>query len=334
MGGDRGASVAVEGAVAAFKAWGVTTILVGDELELQSHLDSFDQEFSKKLQIYHAPEMVGMDDSPSVSLRKKPRSSMRVAHQLVVEGKASSIVSAGNTGAMMATGLFEFGTISGIGRPAIATLIPKISSDRPTVLIDSGANVECHARQLVQFAVMGDIYARDILGCKNPRVALLSNGSESSKGTDITRAAAYLLESLAGLHYVGYVEGNDLPRDVADVVVCDGFVGNVLLKGMEGAVRLVFDSIKTYSKQDWKGRMGLLLARGLLRRIFQQKLDPSAYGGAPLLGLKGISIVSHGSSDARAIMNAIRLASRLSEMGIADSLERAMTVLETHLEAI
>jgi glycerol-3-phosphate acyltransferase PlsX len=334
MGGDRGPSVAVEGAVAAWKAWGTESILVGDEVQLAELKSAIDPHGRCGIQIRHAPEVVGMDETPAVSLRKKPRSSIRIAHQLIVSGEASSVVSAGNTGAMMATGLFELGTIQGISRPAIATLIPKKGSAKPTVLIDSGANTECHARQLVQFAVMGDIYARDILGCQAPRVALLSNGSESSKGTDITRAAAFVLEALGGFHYVGYIEGNDLPNDIADVVVCDGFVGNVLLKGMEGAVKLVFDSIKSFSKEDIRGRLGLWLAHRLLKRVFKEKLDPSAYGGAPLLGLKGVSIVAHGSSDSRALMNALRLASRLSEIGVVTSLERAMAVLETHLEAI
>jgi phosphate acyltransferase len=334
MGGDKGPSVAVEGAVRAWKAWGLSSLLVGDESVLRELLAKANVEDKAAIQILHAPDVITMEDSPAVSLRKKPKSSMRVAYRAVTAGDASSVVSAGNTGAMMAAGLFEFGAIQGLARPAIATLIPKISSDSPTVLLDSGANTECHARQLVQFAVIGDLYAREVLGCQKPRTALLSNGSEASKGTDVTRSAAHMLGALEGMRYVGYVEGNDLPDDIADVVVCDGFVGNVLLKGMEGAVRLVFSTIKNFSNDTLKGKVVLWLARNLLRRVFKEKLDPSAYGGAPLLGLKGVGIVAHGSSDARAFMNAIQIAHKLSESDLANSLERAMLLLETQMEAI
>jgi glycerol-3-phosphate acyltransferase PlsX len=330
MGGDKGCGVVVRGAVEAWKALQIPFALVGDEKQLLLSLKKCDPERKAAVEIIHAPDVVSMQDSPSMVIRKKPKSSMRIAFNLVAEGRASSVVGPGNTGAMMGIGMYELGILPGLTRPAIASVIPRLDSDIPTVLLDSGANVDCRASQLVQFAVMGEIYARDVLSCQAPRIGLLSNGSEKSKGTDVTRAAAYLLESLDTIEYIGYVEGNDL--HTADVVVCDGFVGNVLLKGMEGAVKLVVGSLKQATQSDWKARVGLWCARQALRRVFKEKLDPSAYGGAPLLGLKGVAIVAHGGSDWRAIMNALRVAHSLVQADVIDSLERAVSTLEPHVE--
>lgn len=193
------------------------------------------------------------------------------------------MVSPGNTGAMMAAGLYVSGTLPGIARPAIASLIPKSGNGQPTVLLDSGANVDCNANQLVQFALMGNCYALSVLNCTSPRIGILSNGSEKSKGNDITRSASLMLSEIKELNFIGYIEGRDLPRDVADVVVCDGFVGNVLLKAMEGSIELVFDSIKHYVEKSFRGKVGMWLAKPIFKALFKQKLDPSAYGGAPLL---------------------------------------------------
>jgi phosphate acyltransferase len=232
---------------------------------------------------------------------------------------------------MMAAGLFVAGTLSGIARPAIASLIPKVGDLTPTVLLDSGANIDCHAYQLVQFALMGAYYARSAINCENPRVGLLSNGTEISKGNDIIRSAALNLSELQGVNFIGYVEGRDIPRDVADVVVCDGFVGNVLLKAMEGSVELVFDSLKHYVDRSTRGKLGMWLAKPILKSLFYDKLDPSSYGGAPLLGLSEIAIVCHGASNSRAIMNGIRVAKKCVDADLVSKMSAALNVLDVRL---
>ena len=328
MGADFGPTVVVEGALSAARDLGIASVIVGKEDEIKPLLRKFGCEGNPKISIHHAPEVITMDDSPSSAIRGKPRASIRVAFELVRDGKASAVVSPGNTGAMMAAGMYVSGTLPGIARPAIASLIPKSGDFQPTVLLDSGANVDCHADQLVQFALMGNCYALSVLSCKAPRVGLLSNGSEPSKGNDITRSAAVILSKLEELNFIGYVEGRDLPRDVADVVVCDGFVGNVLLKGMEGSIELVVDSIKRFVEKSPRGKIGMWLAKPIFKSLFKEKLDPSAYGGAPLLGLNDIGIVCHGSSTARAIMNGIRVAKKFSDEGLVRKMEQSLHRLD------
>jgi phosphate acyltransferase len=325
MGGDLGASVAVEGAVRAAREYGVRSLLVGKEEELHGTLRQLQADHDSRIEVVHAPDIVTMEDSPSVAIRRKPRSSIRIAFQLVKEGRASAVVSAGNTGAVMAAGMFVVGTLPGIVRPAIATLIPKIGAASPTVLLDSGANTDCSVHQLVQFALMGKHYAQIATGRSSPRIALLSNGTEASKGTDVIRAAAQCLGEMPGMGFIGYVEGRDLPKDVADVVVCDGFVGNVVLKAMEGTVELVFGSLKHYvPTAGMRGKLGMWLAKPLFKTLFQDKLDPSSYGGAPLLGLNQIAIICHGSAEARAIMNALRVAETFHDQQLISKLEQAV----------
>ncbi|MCB0337550.1 MAG: phosphate acyltransferase PlsX, partial [Bdellovibrionales bacterium] len=278
--------------------------------------------------ISHASEVITMEDTPSKAIRTKKDSSIRRAFELIKEGKACGVVSAGNTGAMMAAGLFVSRTVPGIARPAIASLIPKIGDAKPTVLLDSGANVDCNASQLVQFAIMGALYAKAAIACEKPRVGVLSNGAELSKGNDMTRAAAHMLAEIPDVNFIGYVEGRDIPRDIADVIVCDGFVGNIVLKTMEGSVELVFDSIKDIVKKSWRAKIGMSLAKPSFKRLFKQKLDPSAYGGAPLLGLNEVAIVCHGSSNRRAIMNAIRVAATLESEQLLPHLCQALINLD------
>jgi glycerol-3-phosphate acyltransferase PlsX len=328
MGGDHGPKVVVEGAVAAARDFGVAAILVGDEEQLSALLRSYDSSGSLPLSIHHASQVVGMDEAPGLAIRGKQDSSVRVAFELVSQGRASAVVSPGNTGAIMAAGVFVSGTLPGIARPAIASLIPKGVAGTPTVLLDAGANTGCQAFQLVQFAIMGHYYAEAALGCTSPRIALLSNGTELAKGNDIIRSAAMMLSELEGINFVGYVEGRDIARDVVDVVVCDGFVGNIVLKAMEGCVGLVTDSIKAVAQTSWRGKIGLWLARPVLRTVFKDKLDPSAYGGAPLLGLGQIAIKCHGSSSSRAVMNGIRVAQRFVEQGVLERLHMALQQLD------
>ncbi len=332
MGADFGPTPVVEGAVQAAQELGLSSVVVGKEEDLKSLLVKFGvnpgSALAAKVTVAHAPDVITMDDSPTAAIRGKPQSSIRIAYELVNEGKASAVVSPGNTGGMMAAGMYVSGTLPGIARPAIASLIPKVGNASPTVLLDSGANVDCNANQLVQFAIMGSCYAKFILGVENPRIALLSNGSEPSKGTDIIRSASQLLAALPQLNYIGYVEGRDMGRDVVDVVVCDGFVGNVLLKAMEGSVTLVFDSIKHYVEKSFRAKIGMYLARPMFKALFKEKLDPSAYGGAPLLGLNHVGIVCHGSSNARAIKNAIKGAEKFVSQNLVSNMASALEAAE------
>lgn len=333
MGGDFGPGVIIDGAVQAVEQLGIDVILVGREDEIRSHIDrspSAAKSFlaSNRLKIQQASDVITMEDSPSRAIRLKPDASIRRAFELMKKSEASAVVSPGNTGAMMAAGLFVSRTLSGIARPAIATLIPRTGGLPPVVFLDSGANVECHASQLVQFAIMGNFYSQTALEISKPRIALLSNGTESSKGTDIIRASAHCLKEMEELRFVGYVEGRDIAKDVADVVVCDGFTGNVVLKTMEGSVDLVVSSIKESVLESPLAKFGMWLAKPTLKRLFTEKLDPSAYGGAPLLGLNGIGIVCHGSSREKAILNAVRVAQRLASDNLVGRLECALAQFE------
>ncbi len=334
MGGDHGPKVVVEGAVAAARDFGVAAVLVGDENQLNPLLNSCDPSRELPITVKHASQVVGMDEAPGLAIRGKQDSSIRVAFDLVSKGKANAVVSPGNTGAIMAAGVFVVGTLPGIARPAIASLIPKGISGTPTVLLDAGANTGCQAFQLVQFALMGHYYAEAALGCSSPRIALLSNGTELAKGNDIIRSAAMMLSELEGINFIGYVEGRDIARDVVDVVVCDGFVGNIVLKAMEGCVGLVTDSIKSVAQTSLRGKVGLWLARPVLRSVFREKLDPSAYGGAPLLGLGEVAIKCHGSSSSRAVMNGIRVAKRFVDQGVLNSLNVALQQLDARVAGV
>lgn len=327
MGADRGLGVVVEGAVSACREFGISTILVGDKAGIDAKLQGLGA-VGLPLEVVHAPDVITMDESPSKAVRRKPNSSLCVAYNLVQGSKASAIISAGNSGAMMAAGRLICGNLPGIERPAIATLIPVVGDGIPNVILDTGANVDCHAQNLVQFAIMGSIYCSTLLGVKSPRVALLSNGSESSKGNDVVRAAAVALSALESLNFIGYVEGRDIPVKSADVVVCDGFVGNVVLKSLEGCVRMILDQILLESKKGVFRRLGMVLCRGLFREVFGEKFDYTAYGGAPLLGLKKLGVVLHGSSDVRAVKNAIRVAQAFAEKRMVENISVELAKLE------
>lgn len=329
-GGDLGVSVQVKGAVEAYKDFGIKSILVGPESELKSHISSLGAE-SYPLEIVHASETIQMDESPVKAVRKKPDSSLCVAYNLVKEEKASAIISAGNTGAMMAAGRFICGLQVGIERPAIATLIPCAGGTKRNIILDAGANVDCHVHHLVQFALMGAIYYTSLFRDENPRVGLLSNGSEESKGNDLVRAASQKLKNTDGINYIGYVEGRDVPRDVVDVVVCDGFVGNIVLKSMEGCVRLVADQLKHESEKGLFKKLSLGISKGILKNMFKNQFDYSAYGGAPLLGLTKLALVLHGSSDERAVKNAIRAAENFSALEMVDKIGKALVSLDEQL---
>lgn len=324
MGGDLGPSVAVAGAVRAARELGLKTLLVGNEDLINELLREVPSDIRPLLPVRHAPDVVTMEDSASVALRRKPNSSIRVAFRAVEEGQASGCISAGNTGAMMAAGMFECGTLPGISRPAIATMIPRRGTSTPVVFLDVGANVDCHSQQLVQFAVMGSAFATVAHDRKRPRVALLSNGSEVGKGTDIVRAAAESLRGIPALNFIGFAEGKDLVRDTADVVVCDGFIGNAVLKAMEGTFELIVGAIKDEVAKSRIAQLGMLLARPVLKRVISERFDPAVHGGAPLLGLARLGIVCHGSSSESAFFHAVRVGHHFAKEQLTSRLEAAL----------
>ncbi len=302
MGGDRAPAAVVEGALLAASELGVEVLLVGEQEAVQGALASCPLN-SSSVEIVPASQNVAMDESPSAALRKKD-SSMKVAFELMKQGAVQAVVSAGNSGAMMATGMFVMGNLPQVERPAILVVVPTLG--KGTVIIDAGANVDCKPRHLLQFGLMGSIYAERVLGISQPRVGVLSNGEEEGKGNDLTRAASEQLSS-TGLNYIGYVEGRDICDGEVDVVVCDGFTGNVTLKTMEGVAGFIVGVLKDAFRQSLMSRLGYLLSRKSLLKAYN-RLDHAEYGGAPLLGLDGVAIIAHGGSSPKAIKNAIRVA--------------------------
>jgi glycerol-3-phosphate acyltransferase PlsX len=296
MGGDFAPQSIVEGAYLAAKNHGIRVILVGDEDQVSKELSKYP---TSKLPIFvqHASHVVAMHDSPSLVIRKMKDTSVKVAIELAKEGEASGIVSAGNSGAAMALGMYIFKKLEGVDRPAIATTHPTLKGS--TVLIDSGGNVDCKAFHLVQFAMMGDAYAKYILGTKEPRIGVLSNGEEEGKGNDLTREVHDIL-SKTDMNYIGYVEGRDLNSGEVDVIVCDG---------LWGTISAIF---KWEAQDNIRAKVAYFLMRRAMRRL-EKRLDYSEYGGAPLLGINGNLVISHGASNAKAIMNAILLASNLAK---------------------
>lgn len=301
MGGDHAPRVVVEGALSAAMELGVDVVLVGLQQSLEKELARHPTQ--SLITIVSASEVVSMDESPSAALKKRD-SSMTVAFQLMKRGEVSAVVSAGNSGAFMATGMFVLGNLLRVDRPAILVVVP--TPGKGTVIIDAGANVECKPRHLVQFALMGSIYAEQVLGIPRPRVGVLSNGEEEGKGTDLTRSVREQLSSTP-LNCIGYVEGRDISSGTVDVVVTDGFTGNVTLKTMEGVAGFVVKTLKEAFQQSILSRLGVVLCRGAIRSAFN-RLDYAEYGGAPLLGLEGVTIIAHGGSNPKAIKNAIRMA--------------------------
>lgn len=311
MGGDAAPDPIVEGAIVAAREFDVEPVLVGDEAVIQECLSKYATE-GLSLSIVHASQKVAMDEAPSSVIRKKRDSSIWVATRLVKASKAVAVISAGNTGASMATGLFNLGPLSGVERPAIATALPTLTGT--AVMIDVGANVDCKPSHLFQFAIMGQIYAEEIFGISNPRVGLLSIGGEESKGNELTKEAFKMLKG-SSLRFIGNVEGGDVYSGGADVIVCDGFIGNVALKISEGLSDAMIQFLKQEILASTSGKLGYALLKSSFAR-FRKKVDYAEYGGAPLLGLDGISIICHGHSSARAIKNAVRVAKESSVRGI------------------
>jgi glycerol-3-phosphate acyltransferase PlsX len=318
VGTDKAPDPEIRGAILACKALPVRVHLIGPEAELRDLLDEQLDNEDLPIIIHHASERIGMEEKAAHAVRTKRDSSMRVGLKLVREGKAAGFVTAGNTGAAMATAKMVLGALPGVDRPALATPMPS-STGKPTVLLDVGANVDCKPQNLAQFAVMGEIYARTVLKIEQPRVGLLSIGEEESKGNDLTREAYPLLKALP-IRFIGNVEGRDIFSGQADVIVCDGFVGNVALKTSEGVGRFVRDVLRESLNRTVTAQVGALLSRRAFND-FRRRLDPTEYGGAPLLGVRGVCIIGHGSSNDRAIFNGIRVAYEFAKAGANQHIE-------------
>jgi glycerol-3-phosphate acyltransferase PlsX len=347
MGGDKAPEEVVAGAVAAAQGLDVTVILVGDEAAIRACLQTgghggTHDKLPRNVEIYPASQSVGMDEAPMQAVRKKQDSSLAVATRLHAEGKADAVLSAGNTGAAAAFALFTLGRITGIDRPGIATVFP--TAKNPLVLLDAGANVDCRPRHLAEFALMGAAYARGVHGIipgtdfkldgKLPEVGLLSIGEEECKGNELTRAAYKLLEKNAAngsYHFYGNVEGRDIGLGTVDVVVCDGFVGNVVLKVGEGLAKMFAGALRQSLTSNIKAKMGALLLKSSLLGL-KKRLDYTEYGGAVLLGVNGVCIICHGSSDARAIQSAIRIGKQTVAANIVDSIRKAVEKTGPDLE--
>lgn len=314
MGGDHAPAAAVEGAVTAAREFGLEILLVGREAEVSPLLHKFNA--PKAVELIHAPDVVEMDDAPASAIRRKKAASLVVCADLVKEGRAQAMFSAGNTGAGMAVSLFKFGRISGIDRPAIAILLPNRSG--LTVLLDAGANVDVSPEHLSQFAMMGSIYARELLGIPSPRVGLVNIGEEEGKGNELTKSALPLLKQ-APVRFVGNIEGPDLFNGRVDVAVCDGFTGNVILKVGEGVAEFLMHLIRDDVNEHALMKVPALLMKPTFRRL-RQRTDYGERGGAPLLGVNGVCVIGHGRSHATAIANAIRTAGEAVKHGIIDKI--------------
>ncbi len=317
MGGDHAPKAEVEGAIKAAGSLNVSVLLVGQQDVLRKELALHPTAGDLPIKIHHASQVVTMEDSAAKSLRGKKDSSIRVACRLQRDGEVAGVVSAGNTGACMVMAKMVQGMIRGVDRPALASAFPTVKGT-PVVVIDVGANVDSTPEMLAQFAVMGEMYARIIFRNANPRVGLLSIGEEEQKGNELTRAATPLLKALP-VNFVGNVEGRDIYSGIVDVVVCDGFIGNVALKVSEGLVDMIKNMLQDSLAETVTRKIGYVLSRAAYRD-FRKRVDYSEYGGAPLLGVKGVNIICHGRSNANAIKNAIRVAAEFAQGKITEKI--------------
>ncbi len=330
MGGDHGCGVIIAGVKAALdENKDITSIyLVGNKADIHAALPPRGFR-DHRVRIVHASEVVEMEDKPVIALRKKKDSSIVRAAELVSEGKADALISLGNTGGIFAAGTFKVGRIEGVDRGCIATVIPRPTNE--FVLLDSGANVECKPFHLAQFAVMGSVYSREVLKRKNPRVGILSIGSEDSKGNELTLEAFKLCKKL-DLNFIGNVEGHDLFKDHVDVVVCDGFVGNIVLKTVESLAVAMFSMLKRELMHTAQRKLGAYLAKGAFHSI-RRRMDPEVYGGAPLLGFNGLVFKAHASARERAVTSAIRVTANAVKTQINQTIARDIAAANKILEA-
>ena len=318
MGGDNAPKSNVEGAVNAIKEYQVDLIITGDKDLLEKEFSNY--EFDRnKLEIVHTTEIIENEDKPVKAIRSKKDSSMVVALNLVKEGKADAIISAGNTGALLAGGLFVVGRIKGIDRPCLCSAIPNVKRGM-TLIADCGANADCKPKNLVEFAAMSNIYSRKVLGLENPKVALANVGLEEGKGNDLVKRSYEEIKKL-DLNFIGNVEAREVINAYTDIIICDGFTGNILLKSAEGVALSVMSLIKETFMASTKSKIGALLIKDDLRKL-KSFIDYSEYGGAPLLGLNGGVIKAHGSSDAKAIKNAINQGIKFSKGKVVEDINQ------------
>jgi len=326
MGSDKAPEPEIRGAILAARQLDVRVHLVGPEEilrpKLRECLKAYRKEDRPPVFLVQASEWISMDDKAALAVRSKRDSSMRVGLKMVREGRAAGFLTAGNTGAAMATAKMVLGMLAGVDRPALATILPTITGS-PSLLLDVGANVDSEPENLLQFAIMGQMYAQNVLQIENPRVGLLSIGEEDSKGNSLSRDTLPLMRQLP-VNFIGNVEGRDLFNGHCDVTVCDGFVGNVALKSVEGAASLFSTMLRKSLKATVTSQVGALLSKKAFQE-FRKSLDYSEYGGAPLLGVRGVCIVGHGSSNDRAIMNGIRVAAEFAQAEVNSGIEAAMS---------
>ncbi|HUT03441.1 MAG TPA: phosphate acyltransferase PlsX [bacterium] len=322
MGGDYAPQEAVKGAIRASRDFGIDVVLVGDGPRLKAQLADLGEKESERMRVCHAPEVVSMTDAPSVVIRGKRRSSIRVASNLVKRGEAAAVVSAGNTGATMAAARCEFGLAKGVERPAIAQVFP--NRKHGTVVLDLGANVDCKIGYLVQFGVMGSIYASIVFQKRSPKVGLLSIGSEDTKGNEFSRSVLLAMREEPAINFVGNIEGRDVFKGDVDVVVCDGFVGNIVLKITEGVAAMVVGMMQDSLSSNVLSKAGAVLVRPSFRRL-KKRMDYAEYGGAILLGVNGVCVICHGGSKARAIRNALK---RAYDFAVSDIVEQITEKME------
>jgi glycerol-3-phosphate acyltransferase PlsX len=329
MGGDHGPRVTVGSAKLALdEISGLELVLVGDENQLAAEFEKHGLAGNNRIRIHHASEVVGMDELPVVALKKKKDSSMRVAINLVKDGSVQACVSAGNTGALMATSKFVLKTVRGISRPAICTLLPGINGH--THMLDLGANLECTPENLAEFALMGSVLAQSVEGIENPTIGLLNIGSEEVKGSESIKRASQLIAD-SRLNYFGFVEGDDIYKGTVDVIVTDGFVGNVSLKTGEGLAALVNHVLRSEFKRNWLTKLAAIVTMPVLASI-RRRLDPRRYNGASLLGLNGIVVKSHGSADTHSFLNAIKIASIEIDNNVPQRISNAIEIYFSQVE--
>jgi phosphate acyltransferase len=321
MGGDHAPRAEVEGAILAARELGVRVLLVGVEHTVRQELERHRRR-DLPLEIVNATDVITMSDTPSHAFRRKKESSLHVAARRVRDGKAEALVSAGNTGAVMTVARFVLGTLPSVDRPALAVAFPNMK-EKVSIILDVGANVDSKPEQIEQFAVMGEIYYRTIWGVRRPRVALLSIGEEEMKGNELTREAGTLLKQTS-LNFTGNVEGRDVFRGNVEVVVCDGFIGNIALKISEGVVEHIGGMLKKAIKSSLTSQLGYALSKRAFDD-FRKRTDYSEYGGAPLLGVKGITVIGHGRSNPNAIKNAIRVAAELCRSRVNEKIEQELS---------
>lgn len=320
MGGDHAPFSTVKGIVDAINEYGADIIVTGDKAVLEKEFQKYSYD-KGKLEIVHTTQVVTNDDKPVKAVKGKKDSSMMVALELVKEKKADAAVSAGNTGALLAGGLLVIGRISGVDRPALCTALP--SKKGFTLLLDAGANADCKPLNLSQFGIMGSIYAKQVLGVKSPTVAIVNVGSEEGKGNELTKAAYELLKEESRINFVGNVEAREIPDGKADVVVCDGFTGNVILKLIEGVADFLMGKLKNVFMSGLLSKLAALLVKDGLKQM-KSELDYSEYGGAPFVGVDGALIKAHGSSDAKAVKNAIRYAMKYVDGNVVEEIKNSL----------